>query len=319
MALLTPPPVLPSAMFLVARCLKSADGTMSWEQLVKQVDGVQESHENRRDTLKHVCSGGRHIKVFEYKSLGNDSSSISLASDVDLDLGTTYHGQLQEFRKCLLRKVMGAYQEDWESDAGAADFLRLLSWWLMQDLYAFKGTLENVDTEARTQANDDHVTVANVGSLPRWDRITPNATRWSNFVRWCTFLGFGRYLNLGERIFFVDPTVALRFVVDEMDPREWPIEDFLREIAGKLPCVDSGSVCEDVKRYMKPQSAVMKRMEDGRVSSALSHALLRLDDEGLLELINRSDAPSTRTLDGQEASENRVTDVTVLRGGDGSE
>ncbi|MDB4562921.1 protein DpdG [Akkermansiaceae bacterium] len=91
-------------------------------------------------------------------------------------------------------------QNFFESEnSGSADFMRLLAWSLMQDVWEYDQTShEEVELHLKKQTKDD------------FSIFQQNNTRWSGFKAWALFLGFGWTPRYPKSKFEPDPTVAIR-------------------------------------------------------------------------------------------------------------
>ena len=143
--------------------------------------------------------------------------------------------------------------------------------------------------------------------------IFQNDTRWSGYVSWATFLGFGQS-DSGKASggFITDPTRALTGVVEKLVPKkqDLAVKDFLAGLVDALPVLDGGDYRKKVEGNLKKEK--WKAPGEDEVSTSLSRGLFRLESQGVIRLEMRSDADAQVRLVGL----NRVVGVThIQRGG----
>lgn len=162
----------------------------------------------------------------------------------------------------------------------SADFSRAVCWMLTQDVHQFVPTsYSQVEPKALEQAISADVI------------LFQNDTRWSGYVSWATFLGFGRS-DSGKASggFITDPTPAVVGAVKSLLPKkkDVSIKDFLDGLSDSLPVLDGGEYRQEVEGKLRREK--WKAPESTDVSSSLSRALLRLQSQGILRLEKRSDS-----------------------------
>jgi hypothetical protein len=116
-------------------------------------------------------------------------------------------------------------------------------------------------------------------------RMLQNDTRYNTLKSWMSYLGFGRE----GALFVVDPTVALRGVIDDLFDREasLPARVFLSKLSERLPVLDTGLYRVRVEETLKDSAWVPAA--EGVLSTSLSRAIERLVDTGELEFEQRDD------------------------------
>jgi len=186
----------------------------------------------------------------------------------------------------------------------SADFSRAVCWMLAQDIHQFVPTsYSQVEPKALEQANSADVI------------LFQNDTRWSGYVSWATFLGFGRS-DSGKASggFITDPTPAVVGAVKSLLPKtkDVAIKDFLDGLSDSLPVLDGGDYRQEVEGKLRPEKWKPPASTD--VSSSLSRALLRLRSQGILRLEKRSDSDAQVRLVGRDGSV--VQSVTHVQRGD---
>lgn len=187
----------------------------------------------------------------------------------------------------------------WSSDKGPRDFTRVITWYLLQNIEGAPRNFTDVAPLQRRQLAGGSNVQAMMKALPsgsREDYLVTN-TRWPVFERWAVFTGLARR-DVGGLL--PDPTAAVAGAIKSMSSRErMPAYDFIALLAESLPVVDSGTYWRSVIDEF--DEATRNSLRD-RLSPSLSHALLRLADQGLIELDNRADAPDkTRFSDGTQS------------------
>lgn len=186
----------------------------------------------------------------------------------------------------------------------SADFTRAVSWMLAQDIHEFVPTsYSQVEPRVLEQAKSADIV------------IFQNDTRWSGFVSWATFLGFGR-IDSGKASggYISDPTPALIDVVEKVLPskKEVSINDFTGDLADILPVLDGGTYRQETEGKLRPEK--WKSPGTNVVSTSLSRALLRLESLGIIRLEKKSDSDAQVQLMGRGGK--IVRSVThVKRGG----
>lgn len=163
----------------------------------------------------------------------------------------------------------------WEQkNSKSADLSRGLSWMLAQDVYS-------LDTSSHEAIEDlESVQVKNLTK-----RMLQNDTRYNTLKSWMQYLGFGRE----GAIFVVDPTVAVRGVIDDVfdSDTSLPARLFLSKVSERLPVLDTGLYRVRVEETLK--DSAWEQSAEGVLSTSLSRAIERLVDTGELEFDQRDD------------------------------
>jgi hypothetical protein len=191
-----------------------------------------------------------------------------------------------------------------EEENRSADFSRAVCWMLAQNIHQFVPTsYSHVEPKALEQANSAEVI------------LFQNDTRWSGYVSWATFLGFGRS-DSGKASggFITDPTPSVAGAVKSLLPKkkDVSITEFLDGLSDLLPVLDGGDYRQEVEGKLRPEK--WKAPASNDVSSSLSRALLRLRSQGILRLEKRSDSDAQVRLVGRGGSV--VQSVTHIQRGD---
>jgi hypothetical protein len=166
------------------------------------------------------------------------------------------------------------------------DLAAALGWYLGQDVLAAPGTWEEFGNALVAQGATD---------VFRF-----NDNRFKMFFYWSRYLGLANVLGIsvsatetGYRL-SPDPTECLRRLGGEIlafrDSRV-PVAEFLQAMRTRCSLFEGGEVREAMDRLTAPRDAK-------HLSSTTSHALLRLEEDGTLELRMLSDADAVLLVDG---------------------
>jgi hypothetical protein len=145
------------------------------------------------------------------------------------------------------------------------------------------------------------------GDIPDVFDLT-NKERFQNLAYWARYLGYCTLI--GDRAVVADPTGALARWLPVIFAKEnqMTIDNFMRELALKIPVLEEGSV----RRRLEDLAADSLRSDPRRLSQSTSLALKRLAERGRIGLKDLSDAQN-RILDLGDQTQ-RVSHV-VLPGG----
>jgi hypothetical protein len=172
----------------------------------------------------------------------------------------------------------------WESEeARSADLSRGVAWMLAQDVYSL-----DVNSDRLAELEARQLTDSNA------QRIAQNNTRWIGLKTWMLYLGFAR-----ESIqWVVDPTEAVRDALADIFAlsQELTAPSFVERAASFIPVLDGGVYRKQVETALK--GSAWPRPREGCLSSSFSRAIQRLDREGAIKLVNRSDTDGVVTLTG---------------------
>lgn len=163
----------------------------------------------------------------------------------------------------------------WEQkNSKSADLSRGLSWMLAQDVYS-------LDTSSHEAI--EALEAIQVKDLTK--RMLQNDTRYNTLKSWMQYLGFGRE----GAIFVVDPTVALRGVIDDVfdGDASLPARLFLSKVSERLAVLDTGLYRVRVEETLK--DSAWEPSAEGVLSTSLSRAVERLVDSSELEFDQRDD------------------------------
>jgi hypothetical protein len=196
-------------------------------------------------------------------------------------------------------------------DEGTRELTKALAWFLAQPTDnppVSYNPHSKVETNSVTQLMNEQF-----GTDEGARSILQNSYRWSPFVRWAKYLGFLSFLPIKDSGPCPDPSEAIRDAFVEQEDKlvgEIELPRLVTGLAKSLPVLDGGSYRKLVEQSMdnKPVSA-----GDGETLSApLSFALLRLKDEGVVDLRRASDSPATRILSVRPGHRLAYSHVEIL-------
>jgi len=152
-------------------------------------------------------------------------------------------------------------------------FFRAMTCLLAQRRYTFMGG-EAVSSANAAEAINSH--------LP--GRGLNESNELSTFLAYGDFLGFLEPYGKG---YIVDPTRAIRPYLEYIFGKDklLPIRTFVERLGACLPLLDSGPY----RMLLEPYMAAWQSDASHEISAALSHALVRLENEFLLRLEKSSD------------------------------
>jgi hypothetical protein len=261
---------------------------------------------------------------------GGQAESAMVALDVLIDLGLVVEREKgvfidpklaesdfndeQWFRRELRRRVLASQRnrELLESDEGTRELAKALAWFLAQPA---DNPPTSYNPRSRTETNSvTQLMNEQFGSDEGARSILQNSYRWSPFVRWAKYLGFLSFLPIKEGGPCPDPSEAIRDALAEQADKlvgEIELPRLVTALAKALPVLDGGSYRKLVEQSMDnvPVSA-----GDGEtLSASLSFALLRLKDQGVIDLRRASDSPATRILSVRQGHRLPYSHAELLR------
>ena len=170
------------------------------------------------------------------------------------------------------------------------DLCRAIAWFLAQDVTSVPATW------AAMQSKNEMLSA--LGNM--------NNASFGQVQHWAAYLGFGWRCGREKRSLFVfDPTAHLRLRLSYefgSKRREFSATEFLKYLARWCPVLDEG----DYRRELEKEH-VLEPPTQSQVSSPLSQALLRLREEGRIEMSHASDAKAILLHTGDE--QERVSQV----------
>lgn len=178
------------------------------------------------------------------------------------------------------------------------DFALVLAWYLNQDYYSPPGNWKETDEALNEQIGNQ--------------KLEMNDTKFGQFEDWACYLGFAwGHASKKSRRLMPDPTIFLKRALPKIvgnSQKPVLLSDVLRELAEVCPVLEGGS-------FRRKIEAIMGGREVNHLSSATSQALLRLQEEGYIDLLKESDANMIVLSNGEE--DLRYTNIILL--GDSTE
>lgn len=156
-----------------------------------------------------------------------------------------------------------------EGHSGNHDLGRMIGWYLAQD---------PLDPPENGKAIDRAITDQGVNDL-----LDMNTERLNQFDDWICYLGFA--WRSGSQL-IPDPTAHLRLRLESLfgEMNEMPLRQFMNNTASAVPVLDGGHL-----RVLVEPHGKVPQTQPGHVSPAMSLSLLRLRDEGDIQLETGAD------------------------------
>lgn len=172
---------------------------------------------------------------------------------------------------------------------------KIISWYLSRDIYDAPGNWNEVEEAFREQAITDKLGVT-------------SDVRYGQFEDWICYLGFAWcHSRKMEKMLMPDPTAHIRGRLDELfeDKESLPIADAVRKLADICPVFEGGILRMEIEQNYAQR-------DERSLSSSTSHAWLRLQDEGIVKLVEKSDAEMFIFIDG--GTKRRYSEIKWLGG-----
>ena len=208
--------------------------------------------------------------------------------------------------------------------APAGDFTRAVTWFLSQNSWTLDSsswikiqplmklqlpnlrlnpTVSGIDKAVLDQEEDeeadghedeessqsDEITSKRVGNLIQ------NGSRWKIFCDWARFLGFGWRARNG--LLVSDPTEAVRDVLPQIfgKSKELEARTMVNSLAQVIPVLDGGTYRERLETELKKTQGpdAWCPPPNSQLSTSLSRALLRLQEEKAIKAEMKADAKSS--------------------------
>lgn len=266
-----------NVLMVLFRALKEV-GPMGDEELREYCGS---SLAEKPERLRHTLNRWTTLGLFRI----NGDGAVCLGEG--LEFGKQKEATTAELAS-LVRKVI-FYESNndhfWDSEKCAcADLTRGLAWLLAQDIY----TAEVGKTVAIQALEGEQLT-----DLDR--RLVRNGNRLEALRVWGLSLGF----LWNEDAPLIDPTEAVGEELENIfsDSNELSATQLQNRIAAIFPVIDGGRYRVAVERELNRATWAGPPGED-YLSTSLSRALWRLNDDGRITLENRADAGDVRVLQG---------------------
>ena len=270
-----------NVLIALTKCLMS-QGSMPRQKLLDLC--IPKSLDPKQDMATKTLNRWLELGIFE----STEDGTVSISEQHKSNLNKRRYS-LEQLISAVTTQVFSARNNErfWASDENkSADFSRAQSWMLMQDVYVFQPTsYKEVERLVAEQM------------VAKEYSVFTNDTRWTGFVAWSEFLGFGNSC-LGR--YTIDPTrVIMPFVLESLSQSpSMPIVEFMDLIAAKIPVLDGGAFRKQVEEKINKSRWQAPKVNE--VSTSLSRALIRLNESNILKLENKADAKEKRLLLGKD-------------------
>jgi len=169
-----------------------------------------------------------------------------------------------------------------EEPQGAGDFTRAITWLLAQNAWTLDSRSWDVIESLIQQ------------QCPPGLKIIQNDTRWSGLKPWSCFLGFAWTAKAPNGEFLVpDPAKAIRDALPDIfgKSRELEARFMVSALALVLPVLDGGTYRQKLEDELKKAQGpdAWRPPPNGQLSTSLSRALLRLQEEKYIKGEKRAD------------------------------
>jgi hypothetical protein len=304
MPLLNPPDVLPEAMRLITRVLLARGEPLAEEELLRLVaplglvealGGSEEADpESPREATKFK-TGGRTIaraslaamRTIDLVTQGARGERAIVPAPIVTENFPSWEAVTAPAFAGFLRNTSLASAPDVlgeDEDSGGAEDLAFA----IALLFSVPGPLEPIGSfehgTAKTLAA--YQTDQFGKDVGTW--VVRSHIRYTPLLRWVTYLGLGRLLNLGPTGpgLVVDPSAALRHLALPLIDAQTPVAEFLERLAPAMPYSDRGRIGS------KLRSRLSTGYPDDYLSPGLALGLHVLHLRGLIRLTPLSDAES---------------------------
>lgn len=276
MPVLTPPRALPGLLMSIARFVHDR-GAVREEDLF-DLTVPQPLRKSDREgaaelTFDNTMEVGKRIGLLEVVR------KKVVVPDGTLDDGTRVTQEQYLLERVLAPEIAG--EDPFADGAGASeDLARTLCWFLDLDPMeapVFTGTNKQNAPQTRLDM------LVSDGDLVK--RLSVADAAWNSFSRWAVYLGLARTVNVGRSVGIIpDPYPAIRRIAaDVVGKRPEPIGVGLKKLGERIAVLGEGRIA---RRWHELHTLDAER----DLPPALSNALFRLHDEGLVKLSSVGDA-----------------------------
>lgn len=241
--------------------LNSAGHTQGREELenVLSPTTLRTRKGERGELVKGVIDECLRMGLIKESDAGN-VKTITLADNVLKSYGE------KEFSRERFRALLTSIIISDSDDNPNEDLCTFLAWYIAQDIYTMHG-----DWDWMNQRLTDTFGQGRMGFT--------DITAWRQFEFWAIYLGLAWRCSNGM---FPDPTRCLSGQLEQFRqkcPGPVLIEQFLEALAEDCPIFQRGLYYQRITQYL-PHSP------ENVLCSALSHALIRLSESGMIDLID---------------------------------
>lgn len=299
MALLNPPELRVTVLVIITGYLAACRGQREQRERLLDVlapAGLSKDGKHQNDVAVNLaCARELGLVTIE-------SNDIRLIPEARKPAGDGPTAMASYIRRRVLAPELN--MAEWGSQKGARDLTNALAWFLQFPASAAPTSYEGGKRDAAELQTADfgrrHATGSDADdeegdSAAGWP--IANDTRWRTFRRWSCSLGFCWLSPSGDLV--PDPTRAVREVLPDVFAGAKMLDGpaFIHALGRCFPVMETGEYREFVNAHR-----VDAREDDGRLSSATSDVLRRLEADGSVRLEDRADAVKLTLSDGTTVS-----------------
>ena len=298
MALLNPPELRVSVLVIITGYLAACHGQREQRERLLDVlapAGLSKDGKHQNDVAVNLtCARELGLVTIE----GND---IRLMPEARKPAGDSVEAMTSYIRCRVLAPELNT--AEWGSQKGARDLTNALAWFLQYPASAaptaYEGGKRNAAELQTADFGRRHAAGRDADEEGDGTAGWPiaNDTRWRTFRRWACSLGFCWLSPSGDLV--PDPTRAVREVLPDVFAGAKMLDGpaFIHALGRSFPVMETGEYREFVNAHrVGPHKA------DGRLSSATSDVLRRLEADGSVRLEDRADAVKLTLSDGTAVS-----------------
>ena len=269
----------PSCLVVIYRLLISK-GQLTSEQISTLCDPP---------TLKDKSQGSVRKTVNTWCKLGlfhKTENEVTIAAEIP-ESERSLENLSNLVRDVVLSEENNPVGQFFDSDGvQSLDFVRLLAWSLAQDIWVVQ------------QAGFNGVFDLLKQQLPDIPPLCSQSIPWDGFKSWARFMGFAWSPSHPPGTIEPDPTLAIRETLPRiLTPKETlEARAFLDRIAEAIPVLDGGRYRRIIEGELAKNSGehAWRKLREDQVSTALSRALLRMQEEEIVTLESRDDSTGTQ-------------------------
>ncbi len=245
-----------------------------------------------KDLLQKTFKRWKDLSLFKEEKNLIKFSSEKLNNESNLDQFLLY--LRHELRKIIFDEKNNRNFWDQENNI-TADFTRALAWMLYQDIYNFP-KFSNTNGLQKFQFGQTNKV------------IIGNDVRKNGILSWAENLGFLSH----SPIELIDPTIAIKETIQEyFDKKRYLVIEFMNKLSNFLPVLDFGNYRKLIEEGLNDNSQIKKPAEK-QLSMAISLALIRLEELGILKFESISDDQNFLYLIGEDfKNKKQITHIIV--------